>query len=75
MEFLEDQKMCELLERRDQLEAAKKEYDEVDKLLKNAFNNREKLTIGDWMVIGKWIERKGYTVQDTKYITYKITKL
>ena len=75
MEFLEDSYMVELLDRRDQLQDAKKEYDEADTLLKKAYAEREKLTVGDWLVIGKWIERKGYIVQDSRYMTYKITKV
>jgi CRISPR/Cas system-associated exonuclease Cas4 (RecB family) len=55
------------LDRQAALKEAKKEYDELDDLIKKAVEGREKILAGDWFVTGKWYERKAYTVPDSRY--------
>lgn len=55
------------LDRQAALKEAKKEYDELDDLIKKAVEGREKILAGDWFISGKWYERKSYTVPDSRY--------
>jgi CRISPR/Cas system-associated exonuclease Cas4 (RecB family) len=55
-----------MLDRMDELKPAKKEYEEIDEQVKKAVEGREKILAGEWFVTGKWIERKGFTVEPGK---------
>jgi CRISPR/Cas system-associated exonuclease Cas4 (RecB family) len=55
-----------ILDRLDELKAARKEYDELDEIVKNAVEGKEKLLAGNWFISGKWVERKGFTVEGGK---------
>lgn len=73
--FLDDEDLLEKLERREELAEARAEYEALDREIKKALEGKEKLSIGDFLITGKWIERKGYVVQDSRYWQSKITKL
>lgn len=75
LEFIYDDELLEMMERAETLEEVAKEYSQLDKAIKARFNKRLKLTVGNYLVMGKEVTRKGYTVQDSSYIQYKITKL
>ncbi len=75
LEISDEPRLIELLERREALAPAKAEYEAVDKELKKLIEGREKLVAGDWLITGRWVERKGYTVPDSRYWLPKIVKL
>lgn len=71
-ELVDDPDFEEMLNRRKKLEPYKKEYEELDKAIKNkikkAVEGDGKLVIGtDWLITVKTQERKGYFVPDTVF--------
>lgn len=75
LEIIIDTELEEMLARREELKEAASEYTEVDTFVKAKFASREKLCIGDYIVTGKWIEKKEYTVKAMKYMKYKIVRM
>ena len=78
MEIIEDEELEKMLDRWNELKPLKSEYEELDKDLKKSFAGSEKLMIGDWIIQGKLIERKGYIpkpVEASSYWRYQINKL
>lgn len=59
--------LATMLDRMEELKAAKSEYEELDKQIKVFVEGREKLLAGNWFIAGKWCERKGFTVETSKY--------
>lgn len=62
VEILDDDKVAEMLDRMDELKPFVHEYYQIDDELKRILEGKEKVLIGDWMVTGKWIEKKTYNV-------------
>lgn len=73
--FLDDDELLEKLERREVLAAAKKEYDALDKAVKTEIKGCEEAIIGDFSISGKWIDRKGYTVAESRYWRSSIVRM
>lgn len=74
-EILDNEEMEGWLKRRAELEPLKKEFDGLDELIKSILKERENLIIGNFWIKGRWKERKGYAVKDTKYWEIKILPL
>mgnify|MGYP000234373733 CR=1 FL=1 len=74
LEFVEGAELIYMLERYEQLKPLIKEYDEIYNELKERFKEKT-VVIGNWLITGKWIERKGYVVPDTKYWKMEIKKI
>jgi len=64
----------ELLRRYFALKEGQAEYNAVDKRLKELLEGKVAI-VGDWLVEGKWIERAGYQVKDTRFWQRKVTPL
>lgn len=75
MVFMDSAEMEGMLNRRDELKEYAREYDEIDGQLKKSFAEKEKISCGNWLITGKWIVRKSYTVPESKYIKYSILKV
>ncbi len=75
LEFVEDPDFEEKLLRREELTQYVKEYNALDKDIKNQLEGKDKIMVGDFMISGSWVERKGYFVEDGKYWRVKITRL
>ena len=52
----------QLIRRKNELSAAKKEYEETDKAIKAIVGERDKIIAGDWLVLRKTIEKQAYMV-------------
>ena len=65
-----DDELETLINRKNELAAAKKEWEEVDKQIKDIVGEREKIVTGTYLVTRKAIERKEYTVPANT--TYRI---
>jgi CRISPR/Cas system-associated exonuclease Cas4 (RecB family) len=66
--------LATLLDRLDALKEAKKEYEEIDAQIKEAVTGREKILAGGWFITGKWIDKKGFTVEPGKQWRRSIKK-
>jgi len=73
--FWEEEEVIELLEEREKLKEAHERYLEVDKRLTEIFQGVEMAICGDWVITGKWIDRKGYEVKPGRYWRKKIMRL
>lgn len=67
LEIVFNEDLEALLKRREELKAAAREYKQVDDLVKAAVTGQEKMVIGGWLIRGKEVTRRGYTVKDTTY--------
>ncbi len=76
-EFVEDPELEEKLNRREELKASYAEYNRVDREVKSKCNlgDGEKKVIGDFLLQGSTVKRKGYEVKESSYIKLKIEKL
>jgi len=72
VEIFADEQLAQLLNRRAELAAAKKEAAAIDRTIK-AMTEGKRGIAGQWFVDGKWVDRKGYEVKPTRYwsATYK----
>lgn len=65
-----DDELNDLIKRKEELSAAKKEYEAVDKEIKEKVGEREKVITGDYLIQRKAVERKAFTVPAS--ISYRI---
>lgn len=75
IEMPDDEELEAKLLRREELTAAKAEYEALDREIKKALEGKERAIVGDFLVTGKWVERKGYTVEPSRYWQSKIARL
>lgn len=75
IEITDDPEFEEKLTRREELSLVIKEYRELDREIKKNIEGKERLMIGDFLITGKYIERKGYEVKPSKYWKSKILNL
>jgi len=67
-EIIESAELLELLERRHGLEAAGREFEQVDRLIKKMLEGQERMLVcGDYVISGQRVERKEYTVAGGSY--------
>jgi CRISPR/Cas system-associated exonuclease Cas4 (RecB family) len=64
-----------MLDRRGELKASVSEYEELDKEIKKTLAARPETIVGNWLCRGKWVERKGYSVQDSHYWQTSIKRM
>lgn len=72
IEVIDEITIEEAIKRCEELKPLVSEYNKLDKSWKKALEGKEKVMISDYLIIGKWIERKGYTVEDSRYWQSKI---
>jgi len=75
LEFIDDPDFETKLIRRDEIASLKKEYDLLDKEIKNYCKDKDRLMVGDFLITGSEVSRKGYVVADTTYWKTKISRL
>lgn len=73
-EFLDSDELEIKLNRREELKPVVDEYNELDKEIKETVKEKPKVVIGNWLIEGKWVEKKEYTVKAGKYWNTKIVK-
>lgn len=72
--LLDDPELEAKLDRRWQLKEAKDEFDQLDKEIKESLKERPNSVVGSWMVTGKWIDKKQFTVPASRYWQTTIKK-
>jgi CRISPR/Cas system-associated exonuclease Cas4 (RecB family) len=70
-----DDELENLINRKTELAAAKKEFDEVDKQIKSIVGEREKVVTGSYLVTRKAVTREAYTVEASTYHKINIKRL
>lgn len=70
-----DPELAEKLDRYHELKPAKAEYEAIDRYLKERLDGVEKAICGDYMITGKRVDRKGYTVPESSYWSRKIARI
>lgn len=66
VEIFADDTLEQLLNRKAELEPARKESEAIARTLKKLVEGKRGLA-GVWFIDGKWVERKGYEVKPTRY--------
>lgn len=67
VEVLDEISIEEAIKRCEELKPLVSEYNELEKYWKKAVEGKENVIVGDYVVIGKWVKRKGFTVEDSQY--------
>lgn len=75
IEITDDPDFEDKLNRWEELKPDAKEYSQIDRYIKEKIKGKEKLIIGDFLITGKEIERKGYEVKPSIYWKSKIVNL
>ncbi len=78
LELITDPELEQKLERWNEVKPASKEYQKLDKEIKKSITGHKKLMIGDFLIMGKVVERKATTKKEipaTSYWKYKIVKV
>ncbi|MDD5722662.1 MAG: hypothetical protein PHY29_02855 [Syntrophales bacterium] len=75
MKIEDDTELLSLLNQREALVANHKQYEEIDKEIKERIKERDKLLVGPWFIEGGWKDRKGYEVKPSRYWQSKIIKV
>lgn len=73
-QIMEKPELIEWLNRAEELKPLVSEYNEIDGQIKKALEGVEKAIIGDYVITGKWIDRKPYEVKGGKYWSRKIQR-
>lgn len=63
LDWRDDAKLAEKLARREALAPAKQEYERLDKEIKAQLRGVERAVCGEWLITGKEVARKAYTVE------------
>jgi hypothetical protein len=56
-----------MLDRLEALKPTAREYEEIDKQVKELVEGREKILAGNWFISGKWIDRKAVQIAASRY--------
>lgn len=56
----------EYLDLKKQMKPIKDRYEELDEMIKKRFEGVEKAIVGDYLVTGKWLDRKAFTVEASR---------
>lgn len=75
LDFSDDPELEQMIARWQELAPMKSEYEAIDKKLKKRLEGCEKAVIGDYLITGKLVERKGYAVEPSSYWQKKIARL
>ena len=74
-EILNNDDLIAKLEQREKLKPAVKEYEELDSEVKKDLQGIKKGVAGDFVILGKEVNRKGYAVEDKTFWQVGIKKL
>ncbi len=76
------EKLIQLIEEQEELEsklvepkAIKKRLEEVKELIKDMTKDKESIIAGNYLISGKWVERKGFEVKPSRYWTVEHTRI
>ncbi|RLJ06871.1 MAG: hypothetical protein DRP12_03340 [Candidatus Aenigmatarchaeota archaeon] len=75
MMVIDDPELQDLLEERAQLYDAYKRYQEIDRIITDRFKGQTAAIVGNWLITGKWVKRRGCTVPDGEYWRKKIIRI
>ena len=71
----EDAELAKDLDRREELKPLVDEYDKLDKAVKKKLTGQEKVSCGNYLILGKKVQRKGYEVKASEYWQSTIKKI
>lgn len=72
VELLDNDELAEMIDRLNQLKEASAEYNDINRRINKMVEGRDKTICGNYFISGKWIEKKSYTVNASRYWSKKI---
>jgi hypothetical protein len=75
VQIVDSEEIEQLIQLRMELADAKRDFDAADRALKKLLPEAEEILVGDFAITGRWVEREGYTVAPTRYLTRKFTRI
>ena len=72
IEIIDEIEIEEAIRRAEELKPAYSEYNKQLNAWKEALKEREKVIIGPYLVIGKWVDKKAYSVPESRYWGSKV---
>jgi CRISPR/Cas system-associated exonuclease Cas4 (RecB family) len=72
MEIIDEIELEEAITRTEELKPLVSEYKKLDKKWKSALKEKPKVIIGEYIIVGDWIEKKAFSVPASKYWKPKI---
>ncbi len=73
--LIDDPEIEMKLDRRGELKPMVDEYNELDREIKDRLKEIPEAVIGNWIIKGKWVDKKEYTVQASRYWQMTIRQL
>ena len=70
--IIDDEEIAGLLAEYERLKTYAKDYEAVEKVLKEKLSGQDKVLIGDWFITGKWVDKKAFSVAAGRYWQKKI---
>ena len=71
----DDEELIDMLSRYEELKEINKEYNYLKKVLKEKLEGIENMIVGPYLIEGQWVDRKGYTVEPTRYWSFKVRRI
>ena len=75
VQVVEDAELLAMLARREELAEAAKEFEALDKELKDALPRAEEVLLGEYVITGKEVQRRGYEVKPSSYWRRSIRRI
>ncbi len=72
IEIIDEIEIEEAIRKTEELKPAYREYNNQLKAWKQALTEREKVIVGPYLVLGKWVDKKAYSVPESRYWGSKV---
>ncbi|KKL27664.1 hypothetical protein LCGC14_2381000 [marine sediment metagenome] len=72
IEIIDEIEIEEAIRKTEELKPAYREYNKQLKAWKQALTEREKVIVGPYLVLGKWVDKKAYSVPESRYWGSKV---
>ncbi len=72
IEIIDEIEIEEAIRKTEELKPAYREYNKQLKAWKHALTEREKVIVGPYLVLGKWVDKKAYSVPESRYWGSKV---
>ena len=72
--IMDDEELAGLLAEHERLKQSAKDYEAIERTLKDRLKEQDKVIVGDFYITGKWVEKKAFLVPESRYWQKKIIR-